>query len=309
MATEILRPNAAGDETGISSQYPASGAHWEQVDEEVADDNSTYIYESSTSYKRDLYNLPAHSEGSGTINSITIYFRCRRSPGAGVSYAKPSLKSDGTITDGTEVSLSSTIWGDFSQTWTTNPADSAAWEWADIDALQIGVSLKKGAVSAYCTQVYVEVDYTLTATGKSSADTGTGTEGAPSSTATPTGSESGQGQEIANIQLTDKTSADSGAGTEDTPVPDATLAISESGQGQEAASTEFTDKTSADSGQGQEASSSSQPIAKTAADSGAGAELEGLLKELFAGEPGKGSDSFSAKIEAPTKGGGMKLWI
>ena len=55
-----------------------------------------------------------------------------------------------------------------SEQWDTNPADSQAWEWADIDALQIGVSLKGGgdfpeSFHSECTQVYVEVDYTITA--------------------------------------------------------------------------------------------------------------------------------------------------
>jgi len=45
MATEILRPNAAGDETTIASQYPDSGAHWDKVDEETPDNDTTYVYE------------------------------------------------------------------------------------------------------------------------------------------------------------------------------------------------------------------------------------------------------------------------
>ena len=75
-ATETLRPNAAGDETSITFQYPASTEHWDKVDEAVADDASTSVREEGTNYKRDLYNLPAHSAGSGTINKITVYVRC-----------------------------------------------------------------------------------------------------------------------------------------------------------------------------------------------------------------------------------------
>jgi len=71
-------------------------------------------------------------------------------------YAKPSLKSDTTITDGTQISLT-TAYTTSSQQWNTNPADGQPWEWSDIDALQIGISL----LSAYCSQVYVEVNYTV----------------------------------------------------------------------------------------------------------------------------------------------------
>jgi hypothetical protein len=72
---ETLRPNAAGDETNIPTQYPATGYHWDKVDDVTSDDGSTFIVTGLKSYKRDLYNLPAHS-GSGTINKITVYVRC-----------------------------------------------------------------------------------------------------------------------------------------------------------------------------------------------------------------------------------------
>jgi len=162
--TEILRPNAAGDETAIPGQYPDSGEHWDKVDEAVADDPDTYVISKVSTYSRDLYNLPA-SSGSGTINKITVYFRCYGNPGT--SYAKASIKSDGIVTDGTAKTVAQTsVWETLSQIWATNPADSQQWEWADIDALQIGVSIRGTGppppiqIPMYCTQVYVEVDYT-----------------------------------------------------------------------------------------------------------------------------------------------------
>ena len=163
MATETLRPNAAGDENTIDFQIPADSFpatdHWNKVDEEVADE-VTYLDSQSLIYQRDLYNLPA-SSGSGTINFIKIYFRCR---GGGLTNgdARPALKSNSTVTDGTEVNLAG-AWTTYSQQWNTNPASEPdAWTWADIDALQIGVSLKKYADGqAQVTQVYVEVDYTV----------------------------------------------------------------------------------------------------------------------------------------------------
>lgn len=38
--TTVLRPNAAGDETNVQSQLPASGAHWDKVDEATPDGDS-----------------------------------------------------------------------------------------------------------------------------------------------------------------------------------------------------------------------------------------------------------------------------
>lgn len=162
MATETLRPDAAGDETNLTiGGTGAASTNWESVDEVTADENTTIVYTASTSYLRDLYNLPA-SSGSGTINFIKVYARCYYYNFT--SYAKLSLKSNSTATDGGEVELTSS-YVTYSQQWNTNPADSSAWEWADIDALQIGVSLKAaGSSQSICTQVYVEVDYTATGT-------------------------------------------------------------------------------------------------------------------------------------------------
>ncbi len=257
MAIEILRPNGAGSETNIPGAVPGAGeAHWEDVDEAIADDGTTYVVNNTTNYLRDLYALPSHSVGSGTINKITVYCRarCNGTNAAYYAYMKISCRSDATTTDGEELTLhpddAPGYWKTWSKEWALNPADSQAWEWADIDALEIGANIKKGDQSLKLTQVYVEVDYT-SGTGKSSSDAGTGSEG--------------------------------------TPLPTATLADSESGQGQ--------------------GTISLQMVAIISAELGTSVELGALLKELFVGELGRGSDSFIAKIETPTKGGGMKLWI
>lgn len=159
---ETLRPNAAGSETSITSQEPAATSHYDKVDEASADDDSTYVYTSTATYQRDLYSLPAHS-GTGNINSITVYFRCEKTNAVRIGFVKPSIKSDSTTTDGTEVAVS-TSWATYSQTWATNPVDDESWEWSDIDDLQIGISLRSEVApgtETRCTQVYVIVDYTF----------------------------------------------------------------------------------------------------------------------------------------------------
>lgn len=161
MSTETLRPNAAGAEESIAYVTgDDAGTHWKAVDEADADDDISYVNPSGDTYQRDLYKLPNHSVGSGIINFIKIYFRCKGED----LYAKPSLRSDTTVTDGTEITLSDPEnYVTYSEQWNTNPAPPGtdAWAWADIDALQIGVSLRKvDKASPRCTQVYVEVDYT-----------------------------------------------------------------------------------------------------------------------------------------------------
>ena len=165
--TDTLRPDAAGDETSITSQYPTSGEHWDKVDEVVADEAATRVNMTGASYLRDLYNLPALSSGSQsatTIVSVVIYFRiCPGGAVAGVSYATPSQKSGITVTDGTEIDVGDGAdpndYVTHSQTYTTNPATGVAYTWDEINALQIGVKIKNSNGYIYCTQVYAEVTY------------------------------------------------------------------------------------------------------------------------------------------------------
>lgn len=167
MVLETLRPNAAGDETSIPSQYPDSGSHYDKVDEELADNDLTYVglTMGRKEWFRDLYNLPV-SSGSGGINKIKVYFRCKNTLGDYPAYfkARASVKSGTTVADGDVEGLRLTSYSDFSMEWATNPDDGKAWEWSDIDGLQIGVSLYADAypTETRCTQVYVEIDYTPT---------------------------------------------------------------------------------------------------------------------------------------------------
>jgi hypothetical protein len=44
MATEVLRPNAPGDVTELFKNPDVGEANWEDVDEVVADDNTTIVF-------------------------------------------------------------------------------------------------------------------------------------------------------------------------------------------------------------------------------------------------------------------------
>ena len=165
MATQILRPNGDGSETAIHSQYPGITSHYDKVDEVTADNASTTVYTENTVYERDLYALPAHSD-YGVISNIAISFRgmCISTTSGKI---KAALRINSTTYDGTEKSFASNnTWETFSQTYTTNPNSSNAWTWANIDDLEIGVSLKGDSkAQTFCTQVYVTVTYTKQWTG------------------------------------------------------------------------------------------------------------------------------------------------
>lgn len=159
MATEIIRPDAAGAETNITNQYPDSTFHYDKVDEAEPDVDTT-VYEDGATYKRDLYSLANHVTGSGTINKITVYARCITSFEPVQASLMICIRSNSTITEDAEKTCSLS-WVTYSREWAVNPADSQAWEWADIDALQAGVALRTpDSADTSCTQVYVEIDYT-----------------------------------------------------------------------------------------------------------------------------------------------------
>jgi hypothetical protein len=152
--------------------------------------------------------------------------------------------------------------------------NALALSWDDFDD-QSAHSLNRRCVWEYdgssTKAVKLHVEYTAV-TEKTSSDTGSGVD-AYVSLETPEA----------------KSSSDIGSGLEGTPLPGASLAGSESGAGVEALAARLL--ASFDTGSGVEF-----------------AQLVGLLESLFATELGEGDDLLTAKIEMPTKGGGMKLW-
>ena len=281
MATETLRPNAAGDEENIPSVMgDGTGSHYTTVDEVTPDEDDSRVYQrNDDAWHRDLYNIADHSAGSGTINRITVYARCKVTTTPDQTNLKIAIKSGtgagapDTVDEGSEITLTGD-YANYSNQWSTNPATASAWTWDEIDKLQIGIAIRDpivgdGLSSTRCTQVYVEVDYTPEETPKSSSDAGSGADA------------------YVSLEKTEaKTSSDTGSGVEGTPMPSAILAGSETGSGIEAL------------------------VARLLAtvDTGTSAEVSSLFKDLFVTELGLGSDSLTAKIETPTKGGGMKLW-
>jgi hypothetical protein len=164
--SEILVPNAAGDETDIPFQSPSSGEHWDKVDDQPADNGATYVANMLTgAYRRDLYNLTDYLEVEGydDINSVRVYFRFAGYTDGGdhIAYARPAIKTHGAIFEGNQVSQTGGTYVTKSHQWTVNPATKKVWTWEDINALQAGISLRseRRFWPAYCTQVYVAVDY------------------------------------------------------------------------------------------------------------------------------------------------------
>jgi len=160
MATETLRPNAAGAECNVPNENGLECPdHYLNVDEAVPDNGVTAVWNDGADYLRDLYNVDPSGVGAGTINHITVYVRCITSFVPTQESLKICIRSNSTVTEDVEQTLS-TSWALYSKQWATNPADAGAWEWADIDALQIGISIRTpGSGDSLVDQIYVVVDY------------------------------------------------------------------------------------------------------------------------------------------------------
>lgn len=157
---EILRPDGPGGENEIQSEQPNGVPHWQAVADVTPDDWASTVYSNAASYKIDTYNLANHAPGSGTINSVTVYFRFAATEG-GTAHAQAVIKVDDALFAGDDVTTTGTSFVTRSYRWVSNPETHRLWTWREIDSLQAGVQIAKdgGGSSAVVTQVYVIVDY------------------------------------------------------------------------------------------------------------------------------------------------------
>ncbi len=158
---ETLRPVLAGDETAVSDQFPALGEHWDKVDEATSDGDSTYVKSDSNAWQEDLYNIADHSAGSGNISYVKVYIVAASTETPTQANTYVHIKTNGAEYNGSQ-ETTTTSYATYSHQWDTNPQTGEAWTWDEIDALQIGVGLRRSSTvekDTRCTQVYAEVNY------------------------------------------------------------------------------------------------------------------------------------------------------
>lgn len=157
-----LRPDGVGTYTQYDVQFPASGEHWDKVDEETPDEDSTYIAGDSTNNDKDSYTLTDSGLPVVTIiNSVTVYVRARKSESPPISVAT-FIRTNGADYTGLEIALS-VSYVNYSTLYTTNPQTGSNWTVAEIDALEAGVQ-HTGVKNKLerTTQVWIDVIYTDT---------------------------------------------------------------------------------------------------------------------------------------------------
>jgi len=172
MATVTLRPTGAGTVTQLT---PSAGNNFDCVKEVTQDGDSTYVSMNDAAgiNKTDLYTIETNSIGaSDVINSVTVYAYARHVLATHATGARGlTIRENSTTTVETMNAMSSSYFL-YSKTWTVRPSDSSAFTKADIDSLQIGITLANlgsTATSVRCTQIYVVVNYTPSGGGSTSA--------------------------------------------------------------------------------------------------------------------------------------------
>lgn len=158
-ASANISPNGAGANTTITDANPAV-AHYLNVDDPVgsADNATTVVSTTSTSYVEDIYNLtsPTFLGTSQNITAVTVYWD---TDVAGNEFGSaPILLLDGIKVYGTPIS--DINWNTFSEAF-SRPG-GGTWTASDFTNLQAGLEIKSasGAWQHSCTQIYVKIDYT-----------------------------------------------------------------------------------------------------------------------------------------------------
>ncbi len=177
MATQTRFPTgdaAGGGGFDIFPVIPVT--YWDKVDDDPADDDTTYIYSdpsqalSARYFSFSVFSIPAGS----TINNVTVYFKHKK-VGSNASLIKGVVVIDigggGTIIgSSTYVSPTKDVWNVSSKSYTTNPWTGSPWTIDEVNGVDVdsslvafGVHAATGAYdSAYCTQCYCEVNYNVT---------------------------------------------------------------------------------------------------------------------------------------------------
>jgi prepilin-type N-terminal cleavage/methylation domain-containing protein len=150
---EVLRPTGPGNQTDLlAPACPLS--NWQCVDEEINDGTATFVIRNHGSWAADSYTIADHGSSSGVIDSVVINISCM---GNSNSRAGTVLITHGSSYHGASSEPTPGVFTDLSTAYTINPYTSAPWTWDEIDDMEVGVRLRRGAA---CTQVWADVYYT-----------------------------------------------------------------------------------------------------------------------------------------------------
>ena len=132
----VIKPN--GDTATLDLTPSAAVDHYTLVDDIPADGDTTYV-EGSVDDEEDIYDLEACGLGDVIITRIWTEARAKDTASSGKNVALITKASGGAEVSGGDVALAGSYTVKvLGAEELVNPVDSAAWEVADIDALQGG---------------------------------------------------------------------------------------------------------------------------------------------------------------------------
>ena len=152
-----LRP----DSDGTFTEWNAEGAieNWDCVDEEIKDDDETYVY-ANAPIENDSYSLQNTAQ-QGLILKVEVCVYARQT--VGDEELRLMLWVDGAMYSGLTYSPSYADYTRYTSEWPKNPATGSAWEWSEINALEAGITSWQygpnwiGQIRV--TQLYVHVTF------------------------------------------------------------------------------------------------------------------------------------------------------
>lgn len=148
---ETLWPTGAGNYAQLTRGGTNSGANWSQCDEALLNSDTDYVV-STGSNQRDSYALQNRSL-TGTPRAVQVTTSCKLA--SGTPTFKNFLRIGGVDYDGTVTHTATSTYRCYVDVWNTNPATSAAWTDADINALEPGILWIDA--NGRMTQIVVEV--------------------------------------------------------------------------------------------------------------------------------------------------------
>jgi len=131
-----LVPNAAGDSAQFSRGGADSGANYSQCDELPPNGTTDYVYDSTVGHL-DLYNTT--TTAIAAVSAVSVVAQAFNSDGGGGTVYFPTKTGAGQ-SDGSAQAISGSP-SYYTRLLELDPADSAAWTQAKIDALQIGIKV------------------------------------------------------------------------------------------------------------------------------------------------------------------------
>ena len=165
-----FRPNGAGYSNDCWHKDGSAGDanNYTEVDESIADDESTYVQKipvGAPVYNYgdyiDSYTLENHTTESGTIKSVTAFIKTQTSRYSSLNVFYKFVRKDGSTKHSTG-EQPQTSWTLSSYTWNNSPFTGSTWTWSEIDDLELGFYLSfatGGYTRIKCTQTYIVVDW------------------------------------------------------------------------------------------------------------------------------------------------------